>query len=162
LFVTALVYRQAMKESLPVSVADVVPASPLAEALLTLNNRHAEELSWLTPERLTHLVGQAFFSRRIGQIEAFLLAFDQQADYDSPNFLWFRNRYPRFVYIDRIVVAVLRGKKSQNSPRNVAASFLAIQEHCAHLIFGRWLRGAFEAPFAHERKAGVKLRASIK
>jgi hypothetical protein len=105
LFVTALVYRQAMKESLPVSVADVVPASSLVEALLTLNNQHAEELSWLTPERLTHLVGQAFFSRRIGQIEAFLLAFDQHADYDSPNFLWFRNRYPRFVYIDRIVVA---------------------------------------------------------
>ena len=37
--------------------------------------------------------------------EAFLLAFDQAADYDSPNFLWFRDRTPRFVYVDRIVVA---------------------------------------------------------
>jgi len=27
------------------------------------------------------------------------------ADYDSPNFLWFRERFPEFVYIDRIVVA---------------------------------------------------------
>jgi predicted GNAT superfamily acetyltransferase len=35
----------------------------------------------------------------------FLLAFDQDARYDSPNFLWFRARYPRFVYVDRIVVA---------------------------------------------------------
>jgi predicted GNAT superfamily acetyltransferase len=33
------------------------------------------------------------------------LAFDQDADYDSPNFLWFRSRYPRFLYVDRIVVA---------------------------------------------------------
>jgi hypothetical protein len=27
------------------------------------------------------------------------------ARYDSPNYLWFRNRYQRFVYVDRIVVA---------------------------------------------------------
>ncbi len=33
------------------------------------------------------------------------MAFDQDADYDSPNYLWFRERYPRFVYVDRIVVA---------------------------------------------------------
>jgi hypothetical protein len=33
------------------------------------------------------------------------LAFDQHARYDSPNFLWFGARYPRFVYVDRIVVA---------------------------------------------------------
>jgi uncharacterized protein len=37
-------------------------------------------------------------------LDAFLLAFDQDAPYDSPNFLWFRARYPRFVYIDRIAV----------------------------------------------------------
>lgn len=35
---------------------------------------------------------------------AFLLALNEAADYDSLNFLWFRTRYPRFVYIDRIVV----------------------------------------------------------
>lgn len=35
---------------------------------------------------------------------AFLLALNEAADYDSLNFLWFRARYPRFVYIDRIVV----------------------------------------------------------
>jgi predicted GNAT superfamily acetyltransferase len=34
-----------------------------------------------------------------------MLAFDQDARYDSPNFLWFCSRYPRFVYVDRIVVA---------------------------------------------------------
>ena len=92
-------------ELLPISVADVTPDSPLAAALLALNNEHAQELSWLTPERLAHLVDQAFHARRVGDADAVLLAFDQDADYDSPNFLWFRERYPRFVYVDRVVVA---------------------------------------------------------
>jgi uncharacterized protein len=74
-------------------------------AILALNNEHAEELSWLKPERLSELVSQSYYARRIGELEAFLLAFDQDANYDSPNFLWFRARYPRFVYVDRIAVA---------------------------------------------------------
>lgn len=36
---------------------------------------------------------------------AFLLAMDETADYGSLNFLWFRSRYDRFVYIDRVVVS---------------------------------------------------------
>ena len=75
------------------------------QAVLSLNNDHAAELSWLEPERLSFLVGQAFYARRIGMVDAFLLAFDQIADYDSPNYLWFRGLYPRFIYIDRIAVA---------------------------------------------------------
>ena len=39
------------------------------------------------------------------------MAFDQDADYDSPNYLWFRARYPRFVYVDRIVVAPAMRKR---------------------------------------------------
>jgi predicted GNAT superfamily acetyltransferase len=57
------------------------------------------------------LIGQAFYARAIGEVDAFLLAFDQTADYDSPNYLWFRERYARFVYVDRVVVAPpLRGR----------------------------------------------------
>jgi predicted GNAT superfamily acetyltransferase len=84
---------------------DASPIAPLGETLLALNNAHAQELSWLEPERLEHLVKQAFLARRIGNLDAFMLALDQDAQYDSPNFLWFRARYPRFVYVDRIVVA---------------------------------------------------------
>ena len=93
------------QESQPVSAAEASPGTSLGKTLLALNNEHARELSWLEPERLQHLVEQAFSARRIGSVDAFLLAFDQGADYDSPNFLWFRARYPRFVYVDRIVVA---------------------------------------------------------
>lgn len=85
---------------------DTVSApGPLRDALLALNNDHAQELSWLKPDRLSHLVSQAFLAARIGDVDAFLLVLDQGADYDSPNFLWFRSRYARFVYVDRIVVA---------------------------------------------------------
>jgi predicted GNAT superfamily acetyltransferase len=88
-----------------VTSAEISPARPLSKTLLALNNADAQQLSWLEPERLEHLVGQAFLARRMGEIDAFMLALDQGADYDSPNFLWFRSRYPRFVYVDRIVVA---------------------------------------------------------
>ncbi len=74
-------------------------------AILALNNEHAAELSWLEPERLSFLIGQSFHARCIGDAEAFIMTFDQDASYDSPNFLWFRERYPRFVYVDRVVVA---------------------------------------------------------
>ena len=47
----------------------------------------------------------------IGSADAFLLAFDQRASYDSPNFMWFRRRYTRFVYVDRVVVSPsMRGR----------------------------------------------------
>jgi predicted GNAT superfamily acetyltransferase len=88
-----------------VAPAEISRAGSLGKTLLALNNAHARELSWLEPERLEHLVEQAFLARRIGNLDAFLLAFDQDAHYDSPNFLWFCARYPRFVYVDRIVVA---------------------------------------------------------
>jgi len=84
----------------------ILPIAAAAEpAVLALNNAHAQELSWLDAPRLRTLVGQTFYARCIGAGDAFLLAFDESADYDSPNYLWFRSRYPRFVYVDRVVVA---------------------------------------------------------
>lgn len=73
--------------------------------ILALNNEHAAELSWLEAERLSFLLGEAFYARRIGDLEAFIMTFDQEANYDSPNFAWFCERYERFIYVDRVVVA---------------------------------------------------------
>ncbi len=87
-------------------MSPILPILPADHAaVLALNNAHAAELSFLTGERLTALLDQAFLARRIGELDAFMIAFDQSADYDSPNFLWFRARRPRFVYVDRIVVS---------------------------------------------------------
>ena len=43
-----------------------------------------------------------------GLLAGFLVAVGQDAPHDSPNFLWFRERYPEFLYIDRIVIASTR------------------------------------------------------
>ena len=77
-----------------ISTAELTGADAVGSALLALNNAHAMELSWLEPDKLRHLVAQAFLAKRIGEADAFLLAFDQAADYDSPNFLWFRALSP--------------------------------------------------------------------
>jgi predicted GNAT superfamily acetyltransferase len=74
-------------------------------AVLDLNNAHAVELSWLDPGRLDAFLRTAFYAEAVGELDAFLIAFDEGAPYDSPNFLWFRERYERFVYVDRVVVA---------------------------------------------------------
>lgn len=88
------------------SVADLHPieAGDLP-AILALNNLHARELSWLEMPKLRHLVDEAFLALCAGEADGFMLAFDQDADYDSTNFLWFKARYPRFAYVDRIAVA---------------------------------------------------------
>lgn len=78
------------------------------DQILALNLRHEQYLSALTAGRLRQLHAMAALhcvAVRDGRIGAFLLAFGQAAPYDSVNFLWFRARYPRFLYIDRIVVA---------------------------------------------------------
>ncbi len=78
--------------------------NPISPALLDLNNRHKAELSELTSARLAELVAMAYLARIVGEADALLLAFDERAAYDSPNYLWFRARYPRFAYVDRVVV----------------------------------------------------------
>lgn len=45
------------------------------------------------------------------RIVGFLMAMDQNTDYDSMNFLWFKNKFNKFYYIDRVIVDVsMRGK----------------------------------------------------
>jgi predicted GNAT superfamily acetyltransferase len=77
-------------------------------AILALNAESVHFLSPLDAVRLQHLHAQAAYHRLVeidGAIAAFLLALREGADYDSPNYLWFTRRYPRFLYVDRIVVA---------------------------------------------------------
>lgn len=76
---------------------------------LPLNNAHAAELSHLDADRLRSLLRQAFHAEVIGpdvgKLDAFLIALDETAAYDSPNYAWVRARYERFAYVDRLVVA---------------------------------------------------------
>lgn len=86
---------------------DLAPEAGLPDALLALNNDFATELSHLSAEKARYLVRHAFMARALGD-EALLLAFDQDAPYDNPNFRWFGARFDRFVYIDRVVVSPRR------------------------------------------------------
>ncbi len=103
---TPVLFFETMNKRKPhsFSAADVAQASQLGSAMLALNNAHAQELSWLESGKLQHIAAHAFLARRIGEVDAFILALDQDAPYDSPNFLWFRDRYPRFVYVDRRLI----------------------------------------------------------
>ncbi|MDE1907510.1 MAG: GNAT family N-acetyltransferase [Rhodospirillales bacterium] len=85
--------------------------TPEFEALRNLNNAHAQELSYADEDRFRLLLERSFFAAAINGTDAFLIAFDQNADYDSPNFLWFRSRFSKFIYIDRVVTdAAARGR----------------------------------------------------
>jgi predicted GNAT superfamily acetyltransferase len=81
--------------------ADVAP-------LLALNNKFAEELSWKEPEQFNDLLEGAWYTRTMGDAsaDALLVAFDDTAAYDNPNFRWLKVRFNQFVYVDRIVAAV--------------------------------------------------------
>ena len=81
------------------------------EAILALNARHEVETSPLDAARLDAMLAAACLAPARADGAAFLVAFDELADYDSPNFAWFRARLDRFVYVDRVVVSeALRGR----------------------------------------------------
>ncbi len=74
--------------------------------MLALNQIHQVETSSLDARALDQMLGAAFYADAAGEgTDGFIITFDQDGDYDSPNFLWFKARYDRFVYVDRIIVA---------------------------------------------------------
>jgi predicted GNAT superfamily acetyltransferase len=76
-------------------------------AMLELNRDSVHFLSPLDTPRLARLHRQAAYAKVAeadGRVAAFLLAVRENADYDSPNYLWFCSRYSSFLYVDRIVV----------------------------------------------------------
>ncbi|MBR0987426.1 GNAT family N-acetyltransferase [Bradyrhizobium liaoningense] len=78
---------------------------PKRGALLHLNNASARETSLLTPERFDRLIGSARLALFVQPSAALLLAFEQSDDYDGGHFLWFRGRFDRFLYVDRVIIA---------------------------------------------------------
>jgi len=75
--------------------------------ILAINESALPHVNRISVDDLARFAAQSHYfvvARDEGRIVGFLLAFSERAEYDSPNFLWFRDRYPRFVYIDRIVV----------------------------------------------------------
>ena len=78
------------------------------EHLLELNQSNLPHVGSITQSEMEYLHRQAIYfpvAEFNGQTAGFLIAFDPEADYNSLNFLWFKEHYPNFVYIDRIIIA---------------------------------------------------------
>ncbi len=78
------------------------------DAVLALNNSADGGISALDRTQLRRLFDVAAYFRVAemdGHMAGFLIALREYGECRSANFLWFKQRYERFVYIDRIVVA---------------------------------------------------------
>jgi len=88
-----------------------------AEAVLALNLSEEVATSPLDHDDLEALLSEAFFAAGVdGGRDAFVIAFDRRAKYESPNFQWFCNNIDGreggdFLYIDRIIVAASARKR---------------------------------------------------
>jgi predicted GNAT superfamily acetyltransferase len=74
-------------------------------AYLALNRECEALLSPMDEDSMRALLAQAYITLLSADRSAMLVALDERAAYESPNFQWFRNRYPRFAYIDRVAVS---------------------------------------------------------
>ena len=78
------------------------------DAVLSLNNASGPTILPLDMYRIRWFFDFADYFRVAlvnDQLAGFLIALREKAEYESPNFIWFRERYPEFIYIDRIVLA---------------------------------------------------------
>ena len=73
--------------------------------LLALNNAHAADLSWKSPEDFALLLDTASHVRAETQGLALIVAMHEGCTYENPNFAWHARRFPHFYYIDRVVVS---------------------------------------------------------
>lgn len=78
------------------------------DSVLALNNAAGVTILPLDQLQLRFFYDHAAYFRVAevdGTLAGFLIALDQDAPYESSNYLWFRSHYPAFVYIDRVVIA---------------------------------------------------------
>jgi len=77
------------------------------DAIWKLNQSEVPHVGSVSFEDFEKLVVAARAVRVVvsdGKIAGFAVIFDEKGHYLSPNFIWFKARYPAFTYIDRIVV----------------------------------------------------------
>jgi predicted GNAT superfamily acetyltransferase len=76
--------------------------------ILSLNEAEVQQTSPMTLGLLDSLVRMAAYCKVAivdGHVIAFLIAIPDGAPYENDNYQWFASRIPRFLYVDRVVVA---------------------------------------------------------
>ena len=89
-----------------VVIRDAVPGD--FDTICSLNLAEVQHTSPMDKQRLVALDELSCFHKVAcadNHVAAFLLAMCNEAAYENSNFEWFARRYPRFMYIDRIVVS---------------------------------------------------------
>jgi hypothetical protein len=77
------------------------------ERIVEINAAEVAKTSAMDIDRLRFLHALAGYHKVAvvdGRVAAFLLAMPDGVDYPNDNYGWFAARYPRFLYVDRIVV----------------------------------------------------------
>ena len=92
---------------MPILLRDVRTAD--LEAVHALNQGAVPAVGSVALDDLRTFVRMAAYFRvaedpDVGRIAGFLVGLTPGAPYGSLNFAWFRERYPSFVYVDRIVI----------------------------------------------------------
>ncbi|MBS0589993.1 MAG: GNAT family N-acetyltransferase [Proteobacteria bacterium] len=78
------------------------------DSVLALNNAAGSTILPLDAAGVRKFHEEAAYFRVAeieGHLAGFLIGLRENAEYGSGNFLWFREHYPKFLYIDRIVIA---------------------------------------------------------
>ncbi|HEX5693003.1 MAG TPA: GNAT family N-acetyltransferase [Arenimonas sp.] len=91
---------------MPITIRDVREHE--LDSVLALNNAAGPSILPMDAAKVRFFWEHAEYFRvaeQDGLITGFLVALSQDAPHDSPNFLWFRERHERFLYVDRIVIA---------------------------------------------------------
>ena len=77
-------------------------------AVLKLNEDAVPNVNSISERSLENLHGQSCFfclAQDSAKLAGFLLALPESASYESLNFRYFKDRFPQFAYVDRIVVS---------------------------------------------------------
>jgi len=144
------------------------------DQVLALNNAAGPGILPMDAAKLRFFWENADYFRvaeKDGLLAGFLVALSQQSAHESPNFRWFAERYPEFMYIDRIVVASTRrgtgvgrvfyadvqSYAELHVPRLAAEVFLESSSHPALLFHGSF--GFREV--GQQVMPGTGLRASM-
>lgn len=89
-----------------IEIRDVQPDE--LETVLALNEAAVPHVNSVPLAQLEKFRREAAYFRVAvvgGRIGGFLVGLTPEADYASPNFLWFRRRYDAFGYVDRVAIA---------------------------------------------------------
>ena len=80
-----------------------------ATAVLAINAECVPEVGAMDADKLEYFVENAAFfvveENDSGEVVGFLIGLDETTtDYDSNNYAWFKERYPKFAYVDRVAL----------------------------------------------------------